>query len=84
VSGPLEIAVVGEEGDVLRGELERAARLSVSPGAMVVAGAPGASGVPLLADRGLVDGKAAAYVCRGMVCERPVTDVDELRKLLGG
>ena len=84
VSGPLEIAVVGDEGDALRGELEHAARRSVSPGAMVVAGAPGASGVPLLADRGLVDGKAAAYVCRGMVCERPVTDVDELRKLLGG
>jgi len=84
VSGPLEIAVVGDEGDVLRGELEHAARRSVSPGAMVVAGAPGASGVPLLADRGLVDGRAAAYVCRGMVCERPVTDVDELRKLLGG
>ncbi|HET7534128.1 MAG TPA: thioredoxin domain-containing protein [Nocardioidaceae bacterium] len=84
VSGPLEIAIVGDEGDALRGELEHAARRSVSPGAMVVAGAPGASGVPLLAGRGLVDGKAAAYVCRGMVCERPVTDVDELRKLLGG
>jgi len=84
LSGPLEIAVLGDEGDALRQELEHAARRSVSPGTMVVAGAPGSSGVPLLADRGLVDGKAAAYVCRGMVCERPVTDVAELRKLLGG
>jgi uncharacterized protein YyaL (SSP411 family) len=34
--------------------------------------------VPLLAGRPLVDGRAAAYVCRGMVCERPVTSVQEL------
>jgi uncharacterized protein len=38
--------------------------------------------VPLLAGRGLVDGKSAAYVCRAMVCERPVTSVEELVALL--
>jgi uncharacterized protein YyaL (SSP411 family) len=37
-----------------------------------------ASRIPLLEGRGLVEGRAAAYVCRGMVCERPVTDPDEL------
>jgi hypothetical protein len=82
--GPLEIAVVGDEGDPSRRELERVARRADSPGAMVLVGTPGASDVPLLADRGLVDGRAAAYVCRGMVCERPVTGVDDLRELLGG
>ena len=82
--GPLEIAVVGDEVDPSRRELERVARRAVSPGAVVVVGTPGASGVPLLAGRALVDGKAAAYVCRGMVCERPVTGVDDLRELLGG
>jgi uncharacterized protein YyaL (SSP411 family) len=40
--------------------------------------------VPLLAGRGLVDGNAAAYVCRGMVCDRPVTRASDLRRLLGG
>jgi uncharacterized protein YyaL (SSP411 family) len=40
--------------------------------------------VPLLAGRGLVDGRAAAYVCRGMVCDRPVTDPGDLRALLRG
>jgi uncharacterized protein YyaL (SSP411 family) len=30
--------------------------------------------VPLLAGRPLVDGRAAAYVCRGFVCDRPSTD----------
>jgi uncharacterized protein YyaL (SSP411 family) len=83
-AGPLEIAVVGNHQDPLRDELERAARRSVSPGAVVVVGTPGAAGVPLLAGRGLLDGKAAAYVCRGMVCERPVSTTEELRELLGG
>ncbi len=84
LAGPLEIAVVGEEGDPLRAELERVARGSSSPGAVVIAGTPGASDVPLLAERGLVDGRSAAYVCRALVCERPVTDPEDLRKLLAG
>jgi uncharacterized protein len=85
LAGPLEVAVVGAENDPLRHGLERVARHSTSPGAIVLAGPPdtGTSVVPLLAGRGLVDGKAAAYVCRGMVCDRPVTTVEELRLLLG-
>jgi uncharacterized protein YyaL (SSP411 family) len=45
---------------------------------VLVTGTPDASGVPLLADRPLVSGRAAAYVCRGFVCDRPVTDVESL------
>jgi uncharacterized protein YyaL (SSP411 family) len=30
--------------------------------------------IPLLVGRTAVDGRPAAYVCRGFVCERPVTD----------
>jgi uncharacterized protein YyaL (SSP411 family) len=84
LAGPLEIAVVGEEGDPGRVELERVARRSASPGAFVLVGTPGGSGVPLLAGRGLVDGRAAAYVCRSMVCERPVGAPEGLRELLAG
>jgi uncharacterized protein YyaL (SSP411 family) len=93
-AGPLEVAVVGAPEDPLRAELERTARASASPGAVVVVGPADQSGptatsdaadvVPLLAGRGLVDGKAAAYVCRGMVCRRPVTTAQELRALLTG
>ena len=36
------------------------------------------AGVPLLLGRPLVAEQAAAYVCRGMVCDAPVTDVDRL------
>jgi uncharacterized protein YyaL (SSP411 family) len=39
---------------------------------------PGSGGIPLLEGRDLVGGRAAAYVCRGMVCDRPVTDPEEL------
>jgi uncharacterized protein YyaL (SSP411 family) len=82
LAGPLEIAVVGERTDPRRMELARVARRATSPGAVVVVGAPGASDVPLLRDRGLVDEAAAAYVCRALVCERPVTRAEDLRALL--
>ena len=88
VTGPLEVAVVGDPGDPGRTALERVARASASPGLVVLAGHPAQAGdpdgVPLLAGRGLVDDRAAAYVCRGMVCDRPVTDPADLRRLLSG
>ncbi len=84
LAGPLEIAVVGAVGDPARDTLERAARRSGSPGAVVVGGPPdGRSDVPLLRSRELVDGRAAAYVCRGLLCERPVTTAEELVALIG-
>ena len=46
------------------------------------AGAPEAAGLPLLADRGVVDGKPAAYVCRRYVCQLPVTEPDALARQL--
>ena len=81
LAGPLEIAVVGRAGDPAMAELLRAARRSPSPGAVVLPGRPaedGPAAAALLEGRGLVGGAAAAYVCRGLVCERPVTTVDEL------
>ena len=86
LAGPLEVAVVGPAGDDGRAELLRVARRTTSPGAVVVAGVPdegGAAVVPLLAGRGLVEGRSAAYVCRGMVCDRPVTTTSDLSALLG-
>ncbi|MBW5421329.1 DUF255 domain-containing protein, partial [Streptomyces sp. BG9H] len=64
LSGPLEVAVVGE----VLGDLHRTALLGSAPGAVVAAGPPGSDELPLLAGRGLVDGLPAAYVCRAFVC----------------
>lgn len=75
LDGPLEVAVVGPAGpdrDALAG---RARRL---PGAVVVIADGPRDDVPLLAGRTAVDGMPAAYVCRGFVCDRPVTSPDAL------
>ena len=69
-AGPLEVAVVGPEGPA-RDALERTAR--AAPGVTVVVADAGDNGIPLLDARGPVDGEPAAYVCREMVCDRPVT-----------
>ncbi|MEU7579362.1 thioredoxin domain-containing protein [Streptomyces sp. NPDC041068] len=78
LDGPREVAVVG---DVL-GDLHRTALLGTAPGAVVAAGEPGSGELPLLADRPLVDGHPAAYVCRGFVCAAPTTDPAELAEQL--
>ena len=67
-AGPLEVAVVDSP------HLAQLARLTTSPGAVVVS--DGES--PLLAGRPA----GAAYVCRGFVCDAPTTDADELRRRL--
>ncbi|GAA0796207.1 thioredoxin domain-containing protein [Spirilliplanes yamanashiensis] len=82
VSGPYEIAVVTPRP--ADEPLLAAALRHAPPGAVVVAGAPDAPGVPLLAGRSYLGGEPAAYVCRGFVCDRPVTDVADLVAALGG
>ncbi|MFI6261987.1 thioredoxin domain-containing protein [Micromonospora sp. NPDC051006] len=82
LSGPYEIAVVTDQpaGD----PLIAAAHRHAPPGAVIVAGRPDQPGVPLLADRPMVDGRSTAYACRGFVCERPVTEVADLVGQLAG
>ncbi|WP_456695460.1 thioredoxin domain-containing protein [Aeromicrobium sp. P5_D10] len=77
VAGPLEIAVVGDKAE--RKALHHAALMLPSPGAVVIAGEPGLQ-IPLFEQRGMVDGRPAAYVCRGFVCQRPVTTVPDLQQ----
>ena len=80
-AGPAQVAVVGAGADA--DALAARARQEAAGGTVVVAGPPsGAAGVPLLAGRDLVDGRAAAYVCHGFVCDRPVTTGDEVAAAL--
>lgn len=81
LAGPVQVAVVGADAGERAGLLHEAAR-GAHGGAVVLGGQPDADGVPLLRDRPLVDGTAAAYVCRGYVCDRPVTTLTELRTAL--
>ncbi len=83
-AGPREVAVVGQPGpalDALVRELHGRPR----PGVTAVVAAPDhGEVVPLLAHRGEVEGQPAAYVCRDLVCDRPVTTPHELAGLLDG
>ncbi|GAB3799065.1 hypothetical protein GCM10027605_11850 [Micromonospora zhanjiangensis] len=76
LSGPYEIAVVTD--DPATDPLRAAAHRLAPPGAVVVAGEADRPGVPLLAGRSARDGVPTAYVCRGFVCDRPVTTVPDL------
>ncbi len=85
--GPVaEVALVwpaGAEGAAAR--LVETVFRRYQPNRVVVgaaAGAPGTVGLPLLADRGAVEGRPTAYVCRRYVCQLPVTDPDALARQL--
>ena len=78
VRGPIQIAVTTQGSD---SALLRAARGLAPGGAVVVGGAVNSS--ELLIDRDLVGGADAAYVCRGRVCDLPVTTAGDLASALG-
>ncbi|MCC3328996.1 thioredoxin domain-containing protein [Nocardia abscessus] len=78
--GPLQVAIATTESAAHPTELLVTARLAAPGGSVVLAAAPNT--VPLLADRPLVRNAAAAYVCRGSVCDLPVSSPDQLRTAL--
>jgi uncharacterized protein len=71
-----EVALVGAD----TGALERVVRARFRPH-LVLAGGE-ADGVPLLQGREPVDGRPAAYVCENFACKMPVTEPEELERLL--
>ncbi|MGI4895276.1 MAG: thioredoxin domain-containing protein [Janthinobacterium lividum] len=81
--GPREVAVLGVAGDAHSAALHRTALAGTAPGLVVARGVPGEDSPQLLAQRGLVAGGAAAYVCRGQVCDAPTTSVTDLARALG-
>jgi uncharacterized protein YyaL (SSP411 family) len=81
VHPPVEVAVVGDPTDAGTRALIREVTGRVLPGLVMLAAPPsvGSELTPLLADRGLVDGRATAYVCRDFACDVPVTEPAALR-----
>ncbi|MFI9807895.1 thioredoxin domain-containing protein [Streptomyces sp. NPDC052301] len=85
LDGPKEVAVVGpSRTDERTGALHRTALLGTAPGAVVAVGTTDSDEFPLLADRPLVAGEPAAYVCRHFTCDAPTTDPERLRATLNG
>ena len=79
--GPMrEVAIAGDPGDDRTRALLEVAQRRFDPLTVIAWGAAG--DVPLLDGRNLVGGVPSAYVCRGFVCEAPVTEVSELREAL--
>jgi uncharacterized protein len=77
VRGPLQIAVVCRpSGSSLLADARR-----LAPGGAIVVGGEKDSSA-LLAGRDRVDGADAAYLCRGRVCDLPVTGASELAAAL--
>jgi len=77
VRGPIQIAVAC---DPQHSELLSAARELAPGGAVVVGGQINSS--ELLVDRDRIGGSDAAYVCRGRVCDLPVTTTADLAAAL--
>jgi uncharacterized protein YyaL (SSP411 family) len=78
VSTPREVAIVGSRDDPATGALAARVWSSFRPNLVLAAGDAGEGGIPLLAGRGLLEGRPAAYVCERFACRRPVADADDL------
>lgn len=78
-----EIAIVGNANDATTRALLAEVRRRYLPTTVLASQPPGAeSMLPLLANRGLVNGQPAAYVCENYACKLPVTAPEALAALL--
>ena len=96
VSSPKELAVIGPRENPATQQLLDTINGRYLPNKVVVGAegplSPTAEGgvggvsslhrIPLLQDRGMVDGKPAAYVCQNYVCKLPVTEPEALARQL--
>ncbi|MEV6069659.1 thioredoxin domain-containing protein [Nocardia sp. NPDC052001] len=80
--GPIQVAVSAGDADLdgWAACLLTAARVAAPGGSVIISGEQDSQ--PLLADRPPVNDLSAAYVCRGSVCDLPVTTVAEVRAAL--
>jgi uncharacterized protein YyaL (SSP411 family) len=87
LEGPHEIAIVGSPGDPQTQELLQAVAGHYVPNRVVALKDPDkpddlTARIKLLANKGLVGGRPAAYVCRNFTCDTPVTKASELETQL--
>jgi uncharacterized protein len=82
--GPIELAFVGTPNDLGIEALQLAVREVFLPNRVIASGdgMNKPSGHPLLAGKGLVEGKSALYLCRNFSCQRPLTDPQDVTEAL--
>jgi uncharacterized protein len=79
--GPIELAVVGPEGSKEREAFEAALGKRYLPNRIIALLDPAGAAEPLpplLAGKGLPDGRTALYVCQNFACASPLTDPSEI------
>jgi uncharacterized protein YyaL (SSP411 family) len=85
VRGAIELAFVGDPARADFAALARAGASRYLP-SLVVAGGSSADDVALLRDRAAREGAATAYLCRGYVCDEPVTEprrlIEQMRRAI--
>ncbi len=83
VHGAVEVAIAGDPArDDTRALLAEVAKRYL-PALVLAAGGPKrAAEIALLRERPMIGGRATAYVCRGYVCDAPVTDAAALGEQL--
>ena len=82
--GPVELAFIGPADDAALVDLRREVGRHFLPHRIIGHHdpAPGPATQPLLAEKTLVDGRAALYVCRNFACRRPVSRHEEVAAAL--
>jgi uncharacterized protein YyaL (SSP411 family) len=73
-----EIVVIGPR----RNMLEREVQTTYLPSAVIAVAEDADDDLPVLAGRQSLEGHPTAFVCENFVCQRPVTELDDLRNLL--
>ena len=84
LSKPRDIAIVGDPDSADMQALLDVVYYGYRPFQFVALGTPDPDipAVPLLQDRGLVNGQAAAYVCRDFSCQAPISEPEGLQAQL--
>ena len=87
-AGVRQVVLVGRRDGEDLAKLTGAVAREYLPFAVTVVAEPGAHqhelarSLPFIASMTPLGGRAAAYVCRGFVCERPVTSADQMVALV--
>ncbi len=86
LDGPIELAIIGHEGNKDRDALCREVAKHYLPNRIQAIHDPtraeGGDELPLVTGKSLVEGRAALYVCRDYACRKPITDPAQVANAL--